>query len=76
LQKAYSCSVQLPQRYKRNELFPTLRIALVAHSEQKQTLGTEQPGLLSQFVTDNESLFLDNSLILKHLAEFVLQFLG
>ena len=58
------------------ELFPTLRIALVAHSEQKQTLDTEQPGPLSQFVTDNESLFLDNSLIRKHLAEFVLQFLG
>jgi len=27
-------------------------------------------------VTDNESLFLDNGLIQKHLAEFVLQFLG
>ena len=62
--------------YKRNELFPTLRIALVAHSAQKQTLDTEQPGPLSQFVTDNESLFFDNSLIRKHLAEFVLQFLG
>jgi len=29
--------------YKRNELFPTLRIALVAHSAQKQKLDTEQP---------------------------------
>ena len=27
-------------------------------------------------MTDNESLFLDNGLIRKHLAEFVLQFLG
>ena len=45
--------------YKRNELFPTLRIALVG---AKTNIGYR--------------VFLDNGLIRKHLAEFVLQFLG
>jgi len=41
---------------------------MVAHSEQKQTLGTEQPRLLSQFVTDNESLFFGQQLDSKALS--------